>query len=138
MMGKAARFCSRPQNTPCPPTHVVLTCTIVWVVRWQIYVKYCQQFMTPPATTGEVITCLTASRVYSRKCTGRKSPSRSIKHGSFFLIVFYHSSGIHTKGKWNTRRLKQRSESTTTGQGPNRITESKPHFLKFERSSTNW
>lgn len=54
MMGKTARFCSRPQNTPCPPTHVVLTCTIVWVVRWQIYVKYCQQFMTPPATIGEV------------------------------------------------------------------------------------
>lgn len=53
--------------------------------------KNCQQFMIPPATTSEVITSLTALRVYSRKCTSRKKPSKSIKHGSFFLMVFYHS-----------------------------------------------
>lgn len=52
--------------------------------------KYCQQFMIPPATTSEVITSLTALRVYSRKCTSRKNPLKSIKHGSF-LMVFYHS-----------------------------------------------
>lgn len=50
--------------------------------------EYCQQFMIPPATTREVITRLTALRVYSRKCTSRKNPSKSIKHGSFLVVSF--------------------------------------------------